>query len=85
MAEDTRKLLKVFGVSVTDFEAEAERLKARVAALSSASGNEATQLLKDLSELCQEVNTRWFEVTSRLHELQSELLRQVAQSAGKNL
>ena len=28
MADETRRLLKIFGVAVTDFEAEAEKLQA---------------------------------------------------------
>ena len=28
MSDETRKLLKIFGVAVTDFEAEAEKLEA---------------------------------------------------------
>ena len=28
MADETRKLLKIFGVAVTDFEVEAEKLEA---------------------------------------------------------
>ena len=83
MVEDTRTLLKVFGVSLTDFEAEAERLKARASAFSATSGKEAAQLLKDMSKLCQEVNTRWWEVTNRLHQVQSDLLKHVAQATGK--
>jgi hypothetical protein len=31
MADETRRLLKVFGVAVTDFEAEAEKLEAAAA------------------------------------------------------
>ncbi len=34
MADETRKLLKLFGVAVTDFEAEAERLTTAAAQLS---------------------------------------------------
>ena len=34
MNNDTRKLLKIFGVAITDFEAEAEKLVARALQLS---------------------------------------------------
>jgi hypothetical protein len=48
MNDDTRKLLKVFGVAVTDSEAEAERLAGTAAQLSaSASKEEIAKLLKD--------------------------------------
>ena len=63
--DDTRKLLKVFGVAVTDAEAEAERLVGTSAQLSASTGKEEiAKLLKDASELCQELNTRWLEITS---------------------
>ena len=38
MNDDTRKLPKVFGVAVTDAEAEAERLAGTVAQLSASAG-----------------------------------------------
>jgi hypothetical protein len=34
MSDDTRKLLKTFGVAVTDFEAEVEKLVTRAGLLS---------------------------------------------------
>src|SRR5262249_17902237 len=40
MNDDTRKLLKVFGVAVTDAEAEAERLAGTAAQLSASAGKE---------------------------------------------
>src|SRR5262249_9205670 len=67
MNDDTRKLLKVFGVAVTDAEAEAERLAGTAAQLSaSASKEEVAKLLRDASELCRELNTRWLEITQRV-------------------
>ena len=38
--DDTRKLLKVFGVAVTDFEAEAEKLASAAAQLTAESGKD---------------------------------------------
>src|SRR5579871_6857553 len=53
MSEDTRKLLKVFGVAVTDAEAEVERLAGTAAQLSASAGKEEiAKLLKDASDLC---------------------------------
>ena len=40
MSDETRKLLKLFGVAVTDFEAEAEKLAAAGAQLSTGSSKE---------------------------------------------
>jgi hypothetical protein len=79
---DTRKLLKVFGVAVTDAEAEAERLAGTTAQLSASAGKEeVAKLLKDGSELCRELNTRWLEITGRVFAIQSRLHQQLAEAA----
>ena len=52
MNDDTRRILKTFGVAVTDAEAETERLVARAGQLSPQSTREElAALLKDGSEL----------------------------------
>jgi hypothetical protein len=82
MAEDTRKLLKLFGVAVTDAEAEAEKLAAAAARLSPGSGKEeVAALLKDASDLFRELNARWMEVTQRVFEIQTRLQDRLAQAA----
>jgi oligoendopeptidase F len=79
--DDTRKLLKVFGVAVTDAEAEAERLTGTAAQLSaSATKEEIGKLLRDASELCQELHTRWLEITQRVFAIQSRLQQQLAEA-----
>jgi hypothetical protein len=84
MNDDTRKLLKVFGVAVTDAEAEAERLAGTAAQLSASAGKEeVAKLLKDASELCRELNTRWLEITQRVFAIQSRLQTQLSEAAGK--
>jgi hypothetical protein len=84
MNDDTRKLLKVFGVAVTDAEAEAERLAGFAAQLSATAGKEeVAKLLKDASELCQELNSRWLEITQRVFAIQSRLQVQLAEAAVK--
>ena len=84
MNDDTRKLLKVFGVAVTDAAAEAERLAGTVAQLSASAGKEeVARLLKDASELCRELNTRWLEITQRVFAIQSRLQTQLAEAAVK--
>jgi hypothetical protein len=84
MNDDTRKLLKVFGVAVTDAEAEVERLAGTAGQLSaSASKEEIAKLLKDASDLCQELNTRWLEITQRVFAIQSRLQVQLAEAAVK--
>ena len=84
MNDETRKLLKIFGVAVTDFEAEAEKLAATAAQLSSDSGqDQVAQLMKDATDLCRELNTRWLEVTQRVFALQNRLLSCCAEAAAK--
>ena len=84
MSDDTRRILKTFGVAVTDAEAEAERLAARAGQLSPRSTREElAALLKDGSELCRELNTRWMEVTERVFAIQSGLQAQLAEAAAR--
>ena len=84
MNDDTRKLLKVFGVAVTDAEAEAERLAGFAAQLSvSTSKEEVARLLKDASDLCQELNTRWLDITQRVFAIQNRLQTQLSEAAVK--
>jgi hypothetical protein len=82
--DDTRKLLKVFGVAVTDAEAEAERLAAGAAQLSAGAGQEEiARLLKDGSDLCRELTTRWLEITQRVFAIQNRLHQQLAEAGAK--
>ena len=84
MNDDTRKLLKVFGVAVTDAEAEAERLAGTAAQLpASASKEEVARLLKDGSDLCRELSTRWLEITERVFTVQGRLQTQLSEAAGR--
>ena len=84
MSDDTRRLLKVFGVAVTDAEAEAERLAGAAAQLSAAaSTEEVAKLLKDGSELCRELNTRWLEITQRVVAIQGRLQQQLAEAGAR--
>ncbi len=84
MNDDTRKLLKVFGVAVTDAEAEAEKLAGIAAQLSAGSAKEeAAALLKDAADLCRELNTRWLEITERVCAIQYRLQTKLADAAAK--
>ena len=75
MNDETRKLLKIFGVAVTDFEAEAEKLAATAAQLSpDSSRDQVAKLMKDAAELSRELNARWLEITQRVFALQERLL-----------
>ncbi len=82
--DKTRQLLKIFGVAVTDFEAEAEKLKS--VAEQFTVGTEKAEVaghLKNVSELCRELNTRWLQVTQRVFQAQNELLVRCAEAADK--
>jgi hypothetical protein len=84
MNDETRKLLKIFGVAVTDFEAEAEKLAAAAAQLAPDSGrDQVAGLLKDSADLCRELNTRWLEITQLVFALQDRLLAGCAEAAAK--
>ena len=82
--DDTRQLLKIFGVAVTDFEAESEKLKGIVSQFEYKTGKQdIVNQLRNVTELCRELNTRWFAVTQRTFQLQNELLARCAESAAK--
>jgi hypothetical protein len=84
MADETRKLLKLFGVAVTDFEAEAEKLTAAAAQLSAGSSKEeVAQLLQDAAELCRELNHRWLETIQHVMAAQEHLLSTCAEAAAR--
>ena len=84
MNDDARKLLKVFGVAVTDAEAEAEQLAGNAAQVSASAGKEeVAKLLKDASDLCRELNTRWLEITQRVFAIQTRLQTQLSEAAVK--
>ena len=82
--DETRQLLKIFGVAVTDFEAEAEKLKDVAEQFTAGTDKaEVAGHLKNVAELCRELNTRWMQVTQRVFEAQNELLVRCAEAAAK--
>jgi hypothetical protein len=84
MADETRRLLKIFGVAVTDFEAEAEKLEATAAQLTADAGkDQIARLLKDATELCGELNTRWLETMQHVFAIQNRLLSRCAEAAAR--
>lgn len=77
MAEDaTRKLLKVFGVAVTDFEDASVRLRQRAG---SAPPADLLALAGDTIAASAEVNRRWLEVSRCIFEEQARLHAEVGQ------
>lgn len=84
MNEETRHLLKLLGVAVTDFEAKAEKLAATAAQFSpDSSRDHVAKLMKDAAELSRELNARWLEITQRVFALQEGLLFRCAEAAAK--
>ena len=82
--DETRQLLKIFGVAVTDFEAEAEKLKGVADQFTAGTGKaEIAGHLKNVAELCRELNTRWLQVTQRVFAAQNELFARCAEAADK--
>ena len=62
------------------------RLNARYRPLLAGVGitrEELAALLKDGSELCRELNTRWMEVTKRVFAIQSRLQTHLAEATAK--
>ena len=82
--DETRRILKTFGVAVTDFEAEAAKLQDVAAQLSGESSQaEIVTLLKNVTELCSELNARWQEVSTCVSTLQVRLLSRCAEAASR--
>ena len=82
--DETRQLLKIFGVAVTNFEAEAEKLESVAEQFTAGTDKaEVAGHLKNVAELCRELNTRWLQVTQRVFEAQNELLVRCAEAADK--
>jgi len=65
--DPTRKLLKVFGVKVTDYEVKTDELIARWAAAAPA---ERSEIAREATELSTDL-TRW------LHEMQTHVLERL--------
>ena len=77
--DPTRKLLKVFGVKVTDYEAKTEALLER--AKSRPSSEELKAILAEAAELTADID-RWLgEVTAHVLERQRDVLERLAKVA----
>lgn len=75
--DETRKVLKLFGVAVTDFEAESERLLARLEATPRSTA-ETLSALRDALELLREVHGKWLATTEHLAGIQQRFLERAA-------
>ena len=77
---DTRKLLKVFGVAITDFEDACDELTGRVREIEDGASDELVATLRDLIVLIAETNESWLRVTNRLFATQQQLLVDMARA-----
>ena len=77
MAEDsTRKLLRVFGVAMTEFEDASVQLRERA---KTAAPQDLLALAGDTLAAAAEVHRRWLEVTRSIFEEQARLHAEVGQ------
>ena len=79
--DETRKILKVFGVAVTDFESASEELLTRLEAAPGSTA-ETVSTLRDAIELLREVNEKWLATTEHLAGLQQRFLERAAAALG---
>lgn len=75
--DDTRKLLKAFGIAVTDFERESEEILDRVRSLEKEAGGDLVAELRDLLELIADSGAKWQRVTEHVFETQRRVLADV--------
>lgn len=78
-AEDTRKLLKLFGIAVTDFEEAGGELADRIADLGGAD-SEVAAAVRDLLQMIMDTNDKWRATTDRMFEMQKQVLIRVVQA-----
>jgi hypothetical protein len=82
MSDDSRKLLKLFGVALTDFETEAERLIAAAGKLGPDSpAGETRALMASAAEATRELDARWIEVTQKMHAVRAALFAALSEGA----
>jgi uncharacterized NAD(P)/FAD-binding protein YdhS len=77
--DETRRLLKVFGIAVTDFEAQSEELLNRIRG-SKTAGPDVVAALRDLLQLVNRATERWQDVTDQLFVFQRRRLSEIAEA-----
>ena len=84
MAEDTRKLLKIFGVKVTDFEEKSREIVGKAQeAVKRGDVDNLLPLFEDLIALAMDLNKWWLEVTQRVFEVRNESYTQMIKVLGE--
>ncbi len=75
--DETRRLLKIFGVAMTDFEDESKELLNRIQALEGRTGDELAGVLRDFLELIAESTEKWQATTDHLFSMQRKMLADI--------
>ena len=73
--DETRKLLKAFGVMVTEYQASMRRLLERRAAADTAEAEETIR--REAAELSAELNRALRDITNHVLQLQSDFLMEL--------
>ena len=73
--DETRKLLKAFGVMVTEYQASTRRLLERRAAAGTAKAEESIR--REAAELSAELNRALRDITNHVLQLQSDFLMEL--------
>ena len=82
--EDTRKLLRVFGVAVTNFEDQCAQLLERAKQLGQAADIDALgTLVKDVAAALLNLQGTWLEITDHIAHRQRQLLTEFAAIADR--
>lgn len=82
--DSTRKLLKIFGVTVTDFEDESRRLIGEAEKLKETRGRENIKqlagLVESALELTSDLSKKWLEITRLVFEKQASLYQRLIET-----
>lgn len=78
--DTTRKLLKIFGIAVTDYQERTRQLLQRRAAARSA--EDVERVLREAAEVSADLNRRLQEVTNHVLQLQSDFLMELVAREG---
>lgn len=77
--EDTRKLLRTFGVTVTNFEERTAQLLEQAKQLRQAEDSDGMlTLLKDFAGELLDLQGRWLEITNHVLSQQRQVLTEIA-------
>ena len=79
--DELRRILKVFGITVTDFAEEARGIQDRAARLGAASTEEAAELMGDLCDQLADIEEKTHEAIHAIEEIKRDLLARVGAAA----